>query len=57
MRGRWRRCFWVESQQGAEGLGEYDEGDVAVPAGEGNGLALSCATPVGDALPGDRLAG
>jgi transposase len=25
-------CFWVEPQQGAEGLGEHDKGDVAVPA-------------------------
>jgi hypothetical protein len=26
--------FWVGAEQGAEGLGEGGEGDVAVPAGE-----------------------
>jgi hypothetical protein len=26
--------LWVDSEHGAEGLGEDDEGDVAVPAGE-----------------------
>ena len=32
--------FWVGPEQGAEGLGEGGEGDVAVPAGERAALEM-----------------
>jgi hypothetical protein len=32
--------FWVGVQQGAEGLGEGGEGDLAVPAGVGAALEV-----------------
>lgn len=41
----WRRVFWGSGQslQGAEGVGDGDEGDVVVPAGPGAALEVSQA--------------
>ena len=41
-----RRAFWVVAQLGADGLGEAEEGDVAVPAGQAGASKWSRPRPV-----------